>query len=68
MQDKKPHELMCPICMDFLVGGVTTLCGHSFCWQCLDEAVLLNPSKTSKNIDCPVCRNNIRGKDFIQSS
>ena len=41
--DEKPPELVCPICMDILVGGVSTKCGHTFCWQCLDEAVLLKP-------------------------
>lgn len=45
--EEKPLELVCPICMDFLVGSVSTKCGHTFCWQCLDEALLFNPGTSN---------------------
>jgi hypothetical protein len=42
----------CPICFDLLFDPVTSLCGHSFCRQCLSRAIDHNPC-------CPVCRSPI---------
>eukprot|EP00826_Nyctotherus_ovalis_P033713 TRINITY_DN2745_c0_g1_i6.p2 TRINITY_DN2745_c0_g1~~TRINITY_DN2745_c0_g1_i6.p2 ORF type:complete len:120 (-),score=29.34 TRINITY_DN2745_c0_g1_i6:691-1050(-) len=48
-------HLTCPICMDFMVGAVVTLCGHTFCERCILEWNLFNK-------DCPVCRQQIRSE------
>jgi len=45
--------LTCPVCMDFFVGAVTALCGHTFCERCLFEWALFNK-------DCPVCRQKVK--------
>lgn len=28
--------------MDYLLGAISTNCGHTFCWRCIDEALLMN--------------------------
>ena len=33
---KLQHELSCPICQDILYNPVSLLCGHNFCFSCLD--------------------------------
>ena len=33
---KLQHELSCPICQDILYNPVSLLCGHNFCFACLD--------------------------------
>ena len=39
----------CPICLISIDDGFTTICNHTFCKQCLVEALTRNPS-------CPICR------------
>ncbi|EDW24753.1 GL24317 [Drosophila persimilis] len=41
----------CPICLESVSGRepVATECGHIFCRQCIDTAILHNPK-------CPMCR------------
>lgn len=34
--NEKPCDLLCPVCLQFLVKPVTTTCGHNFCIKCLD--------------------------------
>lgn len=41
--------------MDFMVGSVVTLCGHTFCERCIFEWNLFRK-------DCPVCRQHIRNE------
>lgn len=42
-------ELLCPICLDYLISPSVTSCGHIFCERCLLEWQLYH-----KN--CPSCR------------
>ena len=39
---QETNELSCPICMDTIISANTTICGHTFCEQCLLETLLLN--------------------------
>ena len=33
--------LCCPVCFNYLLKPVTSICGHSFCEYCLDEYFLV---------------------------
>ncbi|XP_072315321.1 E3 ubiquitin-protein ligase TRIM21-like [Eucyclogobius newberryi] len=44
-------QLSCSICIETFKDPVTTICGHSFCKECLTRSLRLhNPS-------CPLCKN-----------
>lgn len=43
-------ELECPICTQFIFKPISLYCGHSFCKDCLKQALENRPA-------CPVCRN-----------
>ncbi|KAM9836608.1 uncharacterized protein ACBR49_019051 [Aulostomus maculatus] len=43
-------HLICTICYDTFEDPVTTICGHSFCKQCLDQIFYSNDHK------CPLCK------------
>lgn len=45
--------ITCAICMDFIVNSRTTICGHSFCAECINESLI-------RRKDCPHCRKDIR--------
>lgn len=51
-------ELNCSICLEILVRPVLTVCGHAFCYQCLDESLLFSSN-------CPNCRESIKGIDLV---
>jgi hypothetical protein len=42
-------ELTCSICAEIILNPTTTSCGHSFCYDCLEEWEDRNPT-------CPTCR------------
>ncbi|XP_036115126.1 E3 ubiquitin-protein ligase TRIM22-like [Molossus molossus] len=48
------EELICPICMDLLIGPLSLDCGHSFCQACITA------NKSLSNLEgesrCPVCQ------------
>jgi RING-type zinc-finger len=57
------HELICPICQDLLYNPVSLLCGHNFCFACLDwwlERVQQRQEDeeyaTTTTPTCPTCR------------
>ena len=35
-------ELICPICMDYLVHPSTAVCGHTFCERCFFEWMMFS--------------------------
>jgi hypothetical protein len=47
--EKLESELICSICTEVLLNPTTTSCGHSFCYDCLEEWEDRNPT-------CPTCR------------
>lgn len=51
------NELSCPICMEFFISPVPTSCGHTFCYRCLENALLFKGG-------CPVCRSYLRGQEL----
>lgn len=53
----KHNELVCPICMEYLVNPVPTSCGHTFCYRCLDNALLF------KSL-CAICRSPLRSQEL----
>ena len=52
------NELICPICYEEEVEFGETVCGHSFCYDCLSLWI-------KKNNCCPYCRVEIGGDCFI---
>ena len=53
MSDKE--DLECKICCDVLFQPVTTACGHTFCRECLLQALDYKP-------ECPCCRRTLNCK------
>jgi len=45
---QESNDLSCPICMDTIISANTTICGHTFCEQCLLETLLLNTVENLK--------------------
>jgi len=57
-EDKAAQEIemvTCPICTEFMFKTTMTVCGHSFCEQCIDEYMIYKKT-------CFVCQQLIRGK------
>lgn len=48
-------DLICPICLQFIVSAVNSACGHSYCEVCFEEMLLITP-------DCLVCEKRVRKK------
>ncbi|XP_075948576.1 E3 ubiquitin-protein ligase TRIM39-like [Anarhichas minor] len=46
-------QLICSICMDSFVDPVTTACGHSFCYTCLDRTCKYTEKR------CPLCKEDL---------
>ncbi|XP_031561043.1 E3 ubiquitin-protein ligase NRDP1-like [Actinia tenebrosa] len=57
---KVDPNLICSICVGVLEKAVTTICGHSFCEDCLDKW-LDRPQARS----CPSCRSHVLKVDLI---
>jgi transcription initiation factor IIF auxiliary subunit len=47
-------QYTCPICINLLTKPVHTECGHSFCYNCLEE--LMENSDSESLFRCPMCR------------
>lgn len=60
-RDKSPeNKPSCPICLETFgdtVKAATTLCGHIFCYSCINEV-----ARTTKR--CPTCRKVVNAKKF----
>jgi Zinc finger, C3HC4 type (RING finger) len=50
--NKSPKVCQCPICKDFIVNCILTVCGHSFCEYCLNQSLIYSSL-------CPLCRKKI---------
>lgn len=37
-------DLICPLCLKFLVHATVTKCGHTYCYICFQELVLVSPT------------------------
>ena len=55
-QQKFETLLRCPVCLEVFHRPVTSICGHTFCQDCLRQS--LSSSQTSQ---CPICRLHISG-------
>ncbi|XP_076868279.1 E3 ubiquitin-protein ligase TRIM39-like isoform X2 [Brachyhypopomus gauderio] len=44
--------MKCSICMDMLVEPVTSVCGHTFCKECMSHHL-------NSNWTCPLCKSNV---------
>ncbi|KAK8791859.1 hypothetical protein WA158_005236 [Blastocystis sp. Blastoise] len=53
----------CPICLSPVTKPVTTLCGHIFCKNCIEQAIHYMPFDNRR---CPKCKKNIRSKRDIR--
>ena len=53
------HEFDCPLCLQLLYEPLTLECGHSFCRDCVGQALQLKRH-------CPLCRHrsNIDADDY----
>ena len=51
-------SLRCSLCLDMCKAQTTTLCGHVFCWECVNEWV-------SEKSECPVCRSGVEHQQLI---
>lgn len=47
------ENIMCTICMDYIVGCQMIKCGHQFCNSCISEWLL-------RQKICPVCRIDVK--------
>ena len=55
-----PNYLLCPVCQEVFFKPIITRCGHTFCRECLFRW-------RSHNSVCPICRDNINEKEFVNS-
>lgn len=51
----------CNICLDIAAEAVVSMCGHLFCWPCLNQWL---ETKGSVQTVCPVCKASI-SKDKV---
>jgi E3 ubiquitin-protein ligase RNF5 len=63
-QKKEQTEILfeCNICLDTASNPVVTLCGHLFCWPCINSW-LKQPKPNSQT--CPVCKSGIKKSTLV---
>ncbi|KAL3681751.1 hypothetical protein R1sor_024707 [Riccia sorocarpa] len=49
VQASKEVKLTCPVCLDEMKDETSTICGHIFCWGCIQGAIAAQRK-------CPTCR------------
>lgn len=54
-----PPEFKCPVCLGWFITPATLLCGHTFCFKCVNNKNNKNKNNR-KRIQCPICRD-LRG-------
>jgi E3 ubiquitin-protein ligase RNF5 len=53
-EDEKKDDSMyeCNICLDIAKDAVVSMCGHLYCWPCLNQWLETRPNRQL----CPVCK------------
>lgn len=67
---KKLSEVQCPICFDEVTQATTTLCGHVFCLECIQQSISSSNARGQVRGKrgtglCPLCRKTVAFKDTI---
>ena len=52
---KQLDNVTCLLCLDKIKEPTSTMCGHIFCWSCIQKYIF-NLNKNSNQITCPSCR------------
>ena len=42
--EHSPDDLICPLCLKFIVQATVTACGHTYCYVCFQDLILVSPS------------------------
>lgn len=60
------EHLNCPICQQPFLSPMTTLCGHTFCKECIEECFKIGSSSDDDTLTgfCPLDRTPIDAKDL----
>ncbi|KAM5172078.1 LOW QUALITY PROTEIN: uncharacterized protein ACMZJ9_004932 [Mantella aurantiaca] len=59
-------ELECSICLNIYTDPVTLICGHNFCWDCIDR--VLDTQGGSGGYSCPECRGKFQDRSALQNN
>lgn len=54
-------QLLCPICCYILTDPISTVCGHTFCKDCIQNA-LKTPRSEDQSFKCPIDRHPLTSK------
>lgn len=49
-------HLQCPVCKQPFVNPMTTICGHTFCQDCIEECLKMSKSPSKEEGFCPLDR------------
>ena len=58
---KNTNNFNCHICLDDPVDPVVTICGHLFCWPCLNQWIDVKGNYAT----CPVCKAGVTKQSVV---